>query len=429
MNDLYQDYPDHTLLDIDIPYQITDSDPDIYKYAQELYKPKLEKNKIFTIGVHVRRGELHLVDSDRMLDNQYYINLINIVANICDKYNIDYIVELYTEIPNNSCVIKPSNVCILNRIPNDIEINSTMDNIDEFNGIKNLVKYINLPLFETFDRMINCDILITSRSSFSACASYLKTGISLYKPFWHNMLTKDISSDDPHMTSKIDSYVYQYSVVPKIIHQIWIGEKQINTDKIYKNLYLYNDPKEYKYIMYNDEQIYKFLSVYFPHLLKTYNIINNYAHKSDLVRYCILYLYGGIYLDVDLEVKSGFNDIILNANNPNNTNNTKMITAIGAHSNSNFGECCNGFIITKKYNPIFLDLINLIVKDPNPVDYGNNVKQMYNRLFSENNIYYYKEVKIDNKYFMVNNNGEIIININSNANNYLEYLINNNFYI
>lgn len=38
--------------------------------------------------------------------------------------------------------------------------------------------------------MIDCDVLVMSRSSLSACAAYLKSsgGIAIYHPFWHQML-------------------------------------------------------------------------------------------------------------------------------------------------------------------------------------------------------------------------------------------------
>ncbi len=58
-------------------------------------------------------------------------------------------------------------------------------------SLSNLNKYINEDVLDTiFDRMVNCDILIASRSSLSVCASYLKDGITIYHRFWHNMLKK-----------------------------------------------------------------------------------------------------------------------------------------------------------------------------------------------------------------------------------------------
>ena len=73
----------------------------------------------------------------------------------------------------------------------------------------------NEALLDTFDRMINCDILIMSRSSLSACASYLKNGISLYHPFWHNMMKRDIAYNDSHFESRLIEYITTLNNFPK----------------------------------------------------------------------------------------------------------------------------------------------------------------------------------------------------------------------
>ena len=46
---------------------------------------------------------------------------------------------------------------------------------------------------------------------------------------------------------------------------------------------------------------------------KIINTINNmprYCHKSDLLRYCLLYIYGGVYIDVDLQPLVSFKEMI-----------------------------------------------------------------------------------------------------------------------
>jgi len=51
-----------------------------------------------------------------------------------------------------------------------------------------------------------------------------------------------------------------------------------------------------------DEQLAKdFLKLNFPkEVLDSYNILKPYAYKSDLIRYCLLYINGGIYIDLKL---------------------------------------------------------------------------------------------------------------------------------
>ena len=407
------------IIKYDFPYIISDKYPEIYKHSKGLYKPGLKKNNIFTIGIHVRRGELHVVDSDRILPNNYYINIALKLINLCNQLNLKYIIELYTEIPTKDLVITGNHVGIKNRINTNINIAQNQDNISEFDVIPNLVKYINEDTLDTFDRMINCDVLLTSRSSFSACASYLKNGISIYHPFWHNMMNRDIPYNDLNFNNKINSFLETFvNKIPNIIHQVWLGSKQIPS-YVETNLKILNP--EYKYIFYKDDECINFIKTYFNHVLETFNNIKLPQHKCDLFRYCLLYKYGGVYLDIDLEMKQSFNTIITN------NNCADLIAAIGAHTSNtnNVYEVCNGYIITIPNNPIFLELIDLIIKNPNPTDYGLNVKNFYSSLksntllkpyqyFEKNNtlVMLQQEVNINNKYYVLDDKKDVIFNSN-----------------
>lgn len=56
-----------------------------------------------------------------------------------------------------------------------------------------------------------------------------------------------------------------------------------------------------QYNIYNDKQSKLFLKKFFnKDVLDAYNILKPYAYKSDLIRYCLLYIYGGIYMDLKL---------------------------------------------------------------------------------------------------------------------------------
>ena len=65
------------------------------------------------------------------------------------------------------------------------------------------------------DRMIDCDVLVMSRSSLSACAAYLKSdkGLVLYHPFWHEMLTAEdghLACDDPQLDQRCRAFVERF---------------------------------------------------------------------------------------------------------------------------------------------------------------------------------------------------------------------------
>ena len=85
--------------------------------------------------------------------------------------------------------------------------------------------------------------------------------------------------------------------IPKIIHQIWIGPKKLpNKYKNWMKSWLRFNP-EYKYILWQDKDIEKLQMIN----QKEYKKAKNPGIKSDIARYEILYLYGGIYIDTDFE--------------------------------------------------------------------------------------------------------------------------------
>ena len=103
-------------------------------------------------------------------------------------------------------------------------------------------------------------------------------------------------------------------LIPKIIHQIWIGPNKIPkiwTDTITNFCTKYN----YQYMLWDDNAVNNFTltnKIY-------YDIEKTYNGKSDILRYEILYNYGGIYIDADCIIlkEDMFQDLINNFNNSN----------------------------------------------------------------------------------------------------------------
>ena len=89
-------------------------------------------------------------------------------------------------------------------------------------------------------------------------------------------------------------------MIPKIIHQIWIGPKKrpdiwIDTFRID---YINKNP-EYQYFLWTEDNINE-LFVDFPIYRIVYDLEQTYNGKSDILRYLILYIHGGIYIDADM---------------------------------------------------------------------------------------------------------------------------------
>ena len=85
--------------------------------------------------------------------------------------------------------------------------------------------------------------------------------------------------------------------IPKIIHQIWIGPKKIPRKYLHWGKTWKKNNPYWKYKLWTDIDINN-LSMKNKLL---FNSTNNVGFKSDLVRYEILYKYGGIYVDTDFE--------------------------------------------------------------------------------------------------------------------------------
>ena len=89
-------------------------------------------------------------------------------------------------------------------------------------------------------------------------------------------------------------------MIPNIIHQIWIGAKNppniwMDTVKNFCSNY------GYEYKLWNNENI-KELTLQNQHI---FDITKEYCGKADVLRYEILYKYGGIYIDADSVILKG----------------------------------------------------------------------------------------------------------------------------
>jgi len=84
--------------------------------------------------------------------------------------------------------------------------------------------------------------------------------------------------------------------IPKIIHQIWIGENLPSKYADFQKSWRIKMP-EYKYKMWNEDSILKLSSP----LISLFKRAQNPGTKSDIARYIILEAEGGIYVDTDFE--------------------------------------------------------------------------------------------------------------------------------
>jgi hypothetical protein len=187
------------LIKIYLPFNICDNNPSIYK--NNMYKFRnliINKNLPFynnnntKIAIHLRRGD---VQSDSNSERYTSINdIINIIHIFKNKY------------PNSTFYIFT-------------EINDNNKNeFDVFNNDPTINIKANEDVILTFNHLINADVLVICKSSFSYLAGLYNKNIVYYFDFWHSPLSnwiniKDLQNNE-HYTDlpKINNFNFNYLI-------------------------------------------------------------------------------------------------------------------------------------------------------------------------------------------------------------------------
>lgn len=143
--------------------------------------------------------------------------------------------------------------------------------------------------------------------------------------------------------------------IPKKIFQTW-ETTNISHDfqKVIDQWKILNP--EYEYFLYDNNDCEQFIKDNFDErIYNAYCKIIPGAFKADLWRYCVLYKYGGVYVDIDT--------LCLNCIDPFFTDNPEFMVPIDLNTNPYEGQhnLFNTFIAAIPENPILLNAIENIV--------------------------------------------------------------------
>lgn len=93
--------------------------------------------------------------------------------------------------------------------------------------------------------------------------------------------------------------------IPKIIHRIWQTVMDPKM-KFYSDCLEKENP-DFEYKIYNTESAREFICEHFDTVvLHAFDSLVPFSFKADLFRYCVMYIHGGIYLDMKFESVNGF---------------------------------------------------------------------------------------------------------------------------
>lgn len=100
------------------------------------------------------------------------------------------------------------------------------------------------------------------------------------------------------------------SLIPKTIYQSWKTKNlPVKMSKIVEKVRQLNP--EYQYILYDDDDCRAFLLKHFgQNYANAFDSLVPGAYKCDFWRYAMLYVHGGVYLDIDMEPLVPFREII-----------------------------------------------------------------------------------------------------------------------
>jgi mannosyltransferase OCH1-like enzyme len=149
------------------------------------------------------------------------------------------------------------------------------------------------------------------------------------------------------------------SIIPLHIFQTW-WTKDLPKHMLETVLSVKNQNPEFEYHLYDDHDCLDFIKNNFPQSVSdAYKSLIPGAYKADLWRYCVLYIYGGIYIDIKFKCAPGFKFIEL-------TDKEHFCNDFKKKKRSIY----NGIIIAKPKNPLLLKAIQNVVKNVKRQYYG-----------------------------------------------------------
>jgi mannosyltransferase OCH1-like enzyme len=136
--------------------------------------------------------------------------------------------------------------------------------------------------------------------------------------------------------------------IPKIIHYCWLSDDPI-PEKLKKSMNTWKEKLyDYKFILWNFERFDIHTSIWVKQAFES----KKYATASDFIRLYAVYYFGGIYLDMDIEIIKPFNNL-LNAEYMfgYESNRTKAIEAgcFGAVKGSEYIKLCLDYFNGRHY--------------------------------------------------------------------------------
>jgi len=197
-------------------------------------------------------------------------------------------------------------------------------------------------------------------------------GIDL-EPHYYKLqtLTPDVTSDFPVLPDR-------NSTVPRIIHQIW-NDFIIPSELVENVPVLLKHHPRWKYHFWTLSTGRTFIRNRFPRLLEIYDSYTEPIDKSDLLRYVILFEYGGAFLDLDVYILRPL-DRVVDSSYPCVVVREPPEHAVVLYKVEFY--LANGIIFTRPGHPLFRQILDSIAV------FRHNQRPCGTRMFTTNYLLY-----------------------------------------
>jgi mannosyltransferase OCH1-like enzyme len=139
-------------------------------------------------------------------------------------------------------------------------------------------------------------------------------------------------------------------MIPKIIHQTWKTKQIPKWARKWHQTWKSFHP-EYQFYLWTDEENRELVKTHCPQFLDTYDSFSVHIQRVDSVRYLILYLYGGIYVDLDFECFKNMDPLLAD---------TDLVLSYS----SNVPVITNAIMMSKPRHPFWLRVLKHIRRAP-----------------------------------------------------------------
>ena len=282
------------------------------------------------------------------VDNELENNVDNKLENIVE--NVDNNLENSVENVDNNIGKTVENA--------DNKIGKTVENVD--NKIGKTVENVNNKVEKTNKNQELIDaLLIRIEEKFELEKNKKLEELEQIK---NDLIIK--SDTDKYLLKNYIKLKLENSKIPLVIYQTWITK--VVPEKMAKTIEkIKNANPEFEHKLFDDTDCRNFIINNFnENVLYAYDNLIPGAFKADLWRYCVLYIHGGIYVDIKYEPINDFKFIDL-------IDKDYFVLDRASHFKGHIG-IYNALLISQPNNPIFLKLIKAIIDNVKNKNYGIN---------------------------------------------------------